>query len=136
MKRPTRPISRSPHAWVAIAACLIAAPPASAQQRFGPRQVDSLPSQAPTLVARYGADSLQFGELRMPSGAGPFAVAVVIHGGCWTVGFATLKNTAPLASAITELGVATWNVEYRQGGNPGAGWPGTFLDVGAGIGRP
>ncbi|HUF31378.1 MAG TPA: hypothetical protein VMM77_12070, partial [Gemmatimonadaceae bacterium] len=31
----------------------------------------------------YGSDSLQFGELRLPRGAGPFPVAVVIHGGCW-----------------------------------------------------
>jgi acetyl esterase/lipase len=116
-----------------LGAVFIAAFPAGAQQRFGPRQVDSLPSSAPTLVARYGADSLRRGELRMPQGAGPFPVAVVIHGGCWTVGFATLKNTAPLASAITELGVATWNIEYRQVGDPGAGWPGTFQDVGGGI---
>ena len=123
-------ISGTPRAVVAL---LLAASSASAQQRFGPRQVDSLPSRAPNLVARYGTDSLQFGELRLPSGTGPFPVAVVIHGGCWTVGFATLKNTAPLATAITELGVATWNIEYRQVGDPGAGWPGTFLDVGAGI---
>jgi acetyl esterase/lipase len=126
-------IMSSTRGGVVLVALLVAASPASAQQRFGPRQVDSLPSVAPTVIARYGVDSLQGGELRMPSGAGPFPVAVVIHGGCWTVGFATLKNTAPLASAITELGVATWNIEYRQVGNPGAGWPGTFLDVAAGI---
>jgi hypothetical protein len=93
---------------VVLVAFLIVASPAKAQQPFGPRQVDSLPSRAPTLVARYGADSLNVGELRMPSGAGPFPVAVVIHGGCWTVGFATLKNTAPLASAITGAHLALW----------------------------
>ncbi len=117
----------------ALLVCLLTASSANAQARFGPRQVDSLPSRAPTLVARYGTDSLQFGELRMPDGPGPFPVAVVIHGGCWTVGFATLRNTAPLASALTDLGVATWNIEYRQVGNPGGGWPGTFTDVAAGI---
>lgn len=121
------------HARRALVVCLLAASSANAQARFGPRQVDSLPSRAPTLVARYGTDSLQFGELRMPDGPGPFPVAVVIHGGCWTVGFATLRNTAPLASALTDLGVATWNIEYRQVGNPGGGWPGTFTDIGAGI---
>ncbi|WP_239492443.1 alpha/beta hydrolase [Luteitalea sp. TBR-22] len=105
----------------------------SAQRGFGPRDVDALPSSAPTRIARYGSHELAFGELRMPSGTGPFPVAVVIHGGCWTVGFATLKNTAPLASALTDAGVATWNIEYRQVGDPGAGWPGTFLDVGAGV---
>ena len=112
--------------------CLGVAAPANAQ-RFGPRQVDSLPSSVPTHIARYGSDSLEFGELRFPPGTGPFPVAVVIHGGCWTVGFATLRNTAPLATALTEAGIATWNIEYRQVGNPGAGWPGTFLDVGAGV---
>lgn len=117
----------------AVVACLLTASSVSAQQRFGPRDVDALPSSAPTLVARYGDDALTFGELRIPSGTGPFPVAVVIHGGCWTVGFATLKNTAPLASALTEAGVATWNIEYRQVGDPGSGWPGTFLDIGAGI---
>jgi acetyl esterase/lipase len=49
------------------------------------------------------------------------------------VGFATLKNTAPLASALTEVGIATWNIEYRQVGDAGARWPGTFLDIGAGV---
>ena len=117
----------------AVVACLLAATTVSAQGGFGPRDVDALPSSAPTLVAQYGTHALAFGELRIPSGTGPFPVAVVIHGGCWTVGFATLKNTAPLASALTEVGVATWNIEYRQVGDSGAGWPGTFLDVGAGV---
>jgi acetyl esterase/lipase len=124
---------RARHIWRVVVGFLLAASPASAQQRFGPRQVDSLPSSAPSLVAHYGTDSLEFGELRMPSGTGPFPVAVVIHGGCWTVGFAILRNTAPLASALTDLGVATWIIEYRQVGNPGGGWPRTFLDVAAGI---
>jgi len=114
---------------VAVLACRSLA----GAQAFGPRDVDALPSRTPQLVARYGADSLQFGELRLPPGRGPFPVAVVIHGGCWTVGFATVRNTAPLASALVDQGIATWNIEYRQVGNPGAGWPGTFLDVGAGI---
>jgi len=38
------------------------------------------------------------------------------------------QDTAPLASALPELGVATWNIEYRQVGNPGAGG-GTFLEA-------
>jgi acetyl esterase/lipase len=100
---------------------------------MGPADVNALPSTPPTLIQHYGADSLQFGELRLPSGPGPFPVAVVIHGGCWTKGYATLENTAPLASALTEHGIATWNIEYRQVGDPGSGWPGTFQDWGAGF---
>jgi acetyl esterase/lipase len=117
---------------IALTSLLLAVAPVSAQ-RFGPRQVDSLPSRSPSAVARYGTDSLHFGELRLPDGNGPFPVAVVIHGGCWTKGFATLRNTAALASALVDLGVATWNIEYRQLRDPGGGWPGTFQDVGAGI---
>lgn len=120
--------------WISpVVTCLVAATVVGAQGGFGPRDVDALPSSAPTLVARYDTHTLALGELRIPAGAGPFPVAVVIHGGCWTAGFATLKNTAPLASALTGAGVATWNIEYRQMGDPGAGWPGTFLDVGAGV---
>lgn len=102
-------------------------------QNMRPADVDALPASAPTLIESYGADSLQFGELRLPAGPGPFPIAVVIHGGCWTKGYATLRNTAPLASALTEHGIATWNIEYRQVGDPGSGWPGTFEDWGAGF---
>jgi acetyl esterase/lipase len=99
---------------------------------MGPRDVDALPATAPTLTAAYGPGPLQYGELRLPPGKGPFPVVMVIHGGCWTRGFATARNTAPLASALTKRGFATWNIEYRQVGEAGAGWPGTFQDWGAG----
>jgi acetyl esterase/lipase len=100
-------------------------------QRIGSREVDALPASEPTVVQKYGADPLQFGELRLPKGKGPFPVAVIIHGGCWTKGFATLRNTAAIASELSEKGVATWNIEYRQVGDAGGGWPGTFRDWGA-----
>jgi acetyl esterase/lipase len=35
----------------------------------------------------------------------------------------------PLSEYLTAAGWATWNIEYRRLGNPGGGWPGTFLDV-------
>lgn len=85
----------------------------------------------PTVVSAYGAAPQQTGELRLPPGPGPFPVVVVIHGGCWTKGYAVMKDTAAAASAFTAKGVATWNIEYRQIGEPGAGWPGTFQDWGA-----
>src|SRR5262245_50050290 len=85
----------------------------------------------------YGADPLQFGELRLPKNRGPHAVAVVVHGGCWAdrlpnrdpriTGFEPLR---PLANALALAGIATWNVEYRRVGNAGGGWPGTFQDIG------
>jgi pimeloyl-ACP methyl ester carboxylesterase len=34
-----------------------------------------------------------------------------------------------MSRALTEQGIATWNVEYRSLGDPGGGWPGTGDDV-------
>jgi acetyl esterase/lipase len=99
-----------------------------AAQSLGPRDVYRLPSLPPTLTAPYGKDPLQNGDLRLPMGKGPFPVVVVIHGGCWTSGFATKQNTAAMASELTKHGYATWNIEYREVGDAGGGWPGTFLD--------
>jgi acetyl esterase/lipase len=84
----------------------------------------------------YGGDPLQFGELRIPTTPGPHPIAIVIHGGCWLAKLSTmdpravaLDNMRPLANALTEAGIATWNIEYRRIGNPGGGWPGSFRDV-------
>ena len=98
---------------------------------MSPEDVNALPVTAPTLVEAYGPDKVQVGELRVPTGKGPFPVAIIIHGGCWTKGFAQMRNTSALADALTKDGVATWNVDYRQIGEPGAGWPGTFQDWGS-----
>lgn len=99
----------------------------------GPGALERMATSAKVTILRYGPDPLQHAALRLPGGKGPFPVVVVLHGGCWRTGFATEKSTAPLADALTARGFATLNVEYRQVGNPGGGWPGTFLDVGAAI---
>jgi acetyl esterase/lipase len=78
----------------------------------------------------YGADPLQFGELRLPDGPGPYPVAIVIHGGFWRAAY-DLTHIGHLAAALTAAGVATWSIEYRRIGHPGGGWPGTFRDVAA-----
>ena len=104
--------------------------PAIVSADMHPNEVAALQAPAPDRISSYGEDPLQFGELRLPEGAGPFPVVVVIHGGCWTRGFATADYTDVLAAEITAMGYATWNVEYRQVGDPGAGWPGTFQDWG------
>ncbi|MBL0173611.1 MAG: alpha/beta hydrolase [Gemmatimonadaceae bacterium] len=91
--------------------------------------VDTIPLHRASTRVAYGADSLQFGELRIPDGRGPFPVAVVIHGGCWLSRYASLRNTAALAEALANAGVASWNIEYRRYDHPGGGWPGTFRDA-------
>lgn len=95
-------------------------------------QIPVYDGPGPTATHQYSAGPLQFGELRIPNGTGPFPVAVTIHGGCWLDRLGEGSIT-PLAAALTEAGIATWNLEYRRLGHEGGGWPGTFLDVGAGI---
>ena len=115
-----------------LSAMLLAASVPASARNMSPKDVDALPASAPTAVVAYGSDPLQVGELRLPKGKGPFPVAIVVHGGCWTKGFATRRNTAAMASALADKGIATWNIEYRQLGEAGAGWPGTFRDWAAG----
>ena len=101
-------------------------------QNLSPFDVNALPSKPANARVAYGKDALQFGDLRLPEGKGPFPVVVVIHGGCW-LSIANLDNTAPMADALRDAGVATWNIEYRPVDKPGGGWPGTFEDVGAAL---
>ncbi len=79
----------------------------------------------------YGSDPNQFGDLRLPKGAGPFPVVMNIHGGFWRAKY-DLLHAGHFCAAITGKGIATWNLEYRRNGNPGGGWPGTFEDIASG----
>jgi len=95
--------------------------------------VYKLPNCPPDHKISYGPDSVQFSELRLPSGTGPFPVAIVIHGGCWMASVADVGHTAPLSDALRKEGIATWNMEYSRIGDPRGGWPGTFIDVALGV---
>src|SRR6478752_1234869 len=84
----------------------------------------------------YGKGTLQFGDLRVPDGPGSHPVAILVHGGCWSAKLGQLPEAAtsldllrPLAAALVQNGIATWNVEYRRLGNDGGGWPGTYEDL-------
>jgi len=91
----------------------------------------NLPHPEPDARIPYGDDVLQFGELRLPKGSGPHPVAIVVHGGCWRARY-DIGHTRNFSDALRREGIATWSLEYRRVGNPGGGWPGTFLDVAAG----
>jgi acetyl esterase/lipase len=91
------------------------------------QKVQSL-SGARTIRLAYGAEPLQFGELYLPDNAGPHPLVILIHGGYWRARYG-LDLMTRLAKDLAARGVAAWNIEYRRVGDPGGGWPGTFLDV-------
>jgi acetyl esterase/lipase len=90
------------------------------------------PMPAATEKIAYGPGPLQFGELWLPEGRGPFPVVLMVHGGCWLSGVAKLSIMNYAAEDLRRRGVAVWNIEYRGVDRPGGGYPGTFQDVAAG----
>ena len=109
-------------------------------QRVQPADLRMQPVADADRKLAYGKDDLQFGELRVPKMKGPHPVVVLVHGGCYVDRLprrdprdTTFEPLRPLAAALTDAGVATWNLEYRRAGNPGGGWPGSFLDLAAGV---
>lgn len=119
---------------IVVAVSLICASGAFGQQRLmTPGELQAISSQPADATSRYGSDPSQFGELRLPAGPGPHPLVVLIHGGCFKAEYATLRDLAPIGDALKSQGIATWNIEYRRLGEPGGGWPGTYLDVGHAI---
>ena len=89
------------------------------------------PLPAPTERIAYGPGPLQFGELWLPRGPGPFPVVLMVHGGCWLSSVAKLGIMDYAAEDLRRRGIAVWNIEYRGVDRPGGGYPGTFEDVAA-----
>ena len=118
---------------LAAGACMTpVVPPVTVTEHLGPGVANTFVASEPTLVESYGqASPKQFGELRIPSGNGPFPVAVLIHGGCY-VGMGSTRNMGLVADYLRANGVATWNVDYREIGS-GGGWTATFEDWAAGL---
>ena len=79
----------------------------------------------------YGPHPAQVGELYLPPGAGPFPVAVLLHGGYWTAMF-DRRSMTRLADDLVDRGYAVWNADYRRLGD-GGGWPATFEDTAAAV---
>lgn len=78
----------------------------------------------------YGSDPEQRAELRVPAGAGPFPVAMLVHGGYWRSRWECDLMDA-MAADLHDRGYATWNVEYRRPDT--AGWQATADDVAAAL---
>ncbi|HEV8098784.1 MAG TPA: alpha/beta hydrolase [Gaiellaceae bacterium] len=88
---------------------------------------DPPPRAADARIA-YGPEPLQFGDLRVPAGDGPFPLALVLHGGYWQATY-NLIHTGHLCEALREAGIASCNLEYRCLGVPGGEWPAAAEDL-------
>jgi acetyl esterase/lipase len=122
--------------WLAAAVLLavaVAGPAGSAPVRLmGWDDLLGRPLPQASERIAYGSDPLQFAELWLPAGKGPFAVVVMVHGGCWASSIADLSIMNYAAEDLRRRGIAVWNIEYRGFDRPGGGYPGTFQDVAAG----
>ena len=78
----------------------------------------------------YGEHPEQFGELYLPKSNKKNPVIILLHGGCWQAQH-SLDKLGQLSKALTQIGYAVWNLEFRRLGN-GGGWPTTFEDVAKG----
>jgi len=114
---------------LALSVCLLSG--AICAQDRGPGELLKMPVAPGARRIAYGTDPLQFGELRVPAGKGPYPVVRIVHGGCWVAKLGNLDEHAvaldllrPMAEELTKMGIATWNLEYRRLGSPGGGWPG------------
>jgi len=93
----------------------------------------ALTGPAPTATYAYGKAPSQYAELFIPPGRGPFPVAVLVHGGCWTKEFGGIRQLRNMAGALATRGIAVWNVEYRRVDEDGGGYPGTYQDINAAL---
>jgi acetyl esterase/lipase len=101
-------------------------------QQMSVQEILELPQPAADDRISYGDDALQFGDLYLPKGRGPFPILVFIHGGCWYSKY-TLSHVSSLAEDLSRIGIAVWSIEYRKSGDPGGSWPSTYLDVALGV---
>jgi len=88
----------------------------------------TLPPPPADARLRYGPEPAQFGDLRLPRKNVLPPLVMMIHGGFWRARY-DLSHAGHLCGALTALGLATFNTEYRRVGDAGGGWPGTFEDI-------
>ncbi|MFC0252521.1 alpha/beta hydrolase [Massilia consociata] len=110
-----------------VHACALAATPMKLADYL------ALDGPAPSARYAYGEAPSQYAELFLPAGDGPFPVAVLVHGGCWTSKFGGITQLRNMAGALAGRGIAVWNVEYRRTDEAGGGYPGTYQDMHAAL---
>jgi acetyl esterase/lipase len=119
-------------------AAVLAAVTATPLQAAEPVSLDTfraIKRPAPSIELPYGASASQRIDVFLPRGKGPNPVAILIHGGCWTVRTAGREQLRHLGADLASRGVAVWSIGYRRADEPGGGYPGTYQDVAAAIDR-
>ncbi|MGW4059880.1 alpha/beta hydrolase fold domain-containing protein [Amycolatopsis sp. NPDC004747] len=94
--------------------------------------IADMPGETSPATIAYGPEPSQVGELYLPEGDGRFPVVAVFHSGYWSAMW-DRRQITDVVDDLVGRGDAVWNVEYRRVGEPGGGWPGTFLDVAAAV---
>jgi acetyl esterase/lipase len=95
----------------------------------------AIPKPVPDFEITYGAAEVQAIDVFLPTGRGPFPVALMIHGGCWSATTAAREQLRHLGTDLAKRGIAVWNIGYRRADEIGGGYPGTYQDVGIAIDR-
>lgn len=95
----------------------------------------ALAGPPPDARIAYGAAQSQFVELFRPTGAGPYPVVVLIHGGCWAHKYGGLTQVAAMGRTLANEGIAVWSIEYRGVDEDGGGFPGTYEDIAAALNK-
>ena len=86
----------------------------------------ALARPAPTAVLQHGPSDSQAADLFLPSGDGPYPLAILIHGGCWSVTTAGREQLRHIGAELARRGIAVWSIGYRRANESGGGYPGTF----------
>ncbi|MFE1599878.1 alpha/beta hydrolase family protein [Methylobacterium sp. ID0610] len=94
-----------------------------------------LPRPEPTVQVAYGEAPAQQVDVFLPAGPGPYPVAVLIHGGCWSAVTAGREQMRHIGAELARRGIAVWSLGYRRADEAGGGYPGTYRDVGAALDR-
>jgi acetyl esterase/lipase len=117
----------------AAAAAGTLAPPRAALAAITYQELLARPAQKPDVRIPYGPSPSQFVELWLPKSAGPYPVAILLHGGCWRSDLPGLELMNLAAGDLRRRGFAVWNIEYRRVDEPGGAYPGAFADVASAV---
>lgn len=77
---------------------------------------------------RYGKKPMQFVNIRIPQGKGPFPLVFTIHGGQWKKAY-THKQMEFLCEQLKQQQIATCNIEFRRLGHQNGTYPNTIHDI-------